>query len=233
MFLKMLRIIGAFLLVTGIGLLAYIVLGSPIHVAAPTQNYGEPICSGDSKCQITASLCSDVTNEVSFSRPKISESDSLVLMVNLINNENRTCTGGVILNAPNFDVSPAQTTRTFELSPGSNTHRVTWILTPKKAGRFPVTVSSGGYREYNTVSEISVTDILGFTPRQAKLLSYLGTFGGAMFTAPWWYEQLIKFRNQGKKAPPRSQNKDEEEIRPGSARKRTKTKSPPEMDSDS
>jgi len=198
MFLRISGIIGAILLVTGIGLFTYIVMASPVRGAAPTHHYGEQ-CGVDVNCQLTAKDCSDVTNEISFSKPTISESDSLALTVYLSNNDNRTCIGGVVLNAPNFDVSPTRTALRLELPPGHNTHSVVWILTPKKAGLFPITVSSGGYTAFNTVSEINVTDILGLTPTQAKLLSYLGTFGGAIFTAPWWYEQLTKRKNKAKK----------------------------------
>jgi len=198
MFLKISGMIGAILLVAGIVLFTYLVMASPVRGAAPTQHYGER-CGVDVKCRLSADDCSDVTNEISFSKPTISESDSLAVTVHLSNNDNRTCTGGVVLNAPNFDVSPARTTLRLELSPGHNTSSAVWILTPKKAGLFPITVSSGGYTAFNTVSEVNVTDILGLTPTQAKILSYVGTFGGAMLTAPWWYEQLTKRRNKTKK----------------------------------
>lgn len=79
----------------------------------------------------------------------------------------------ISLTAPDFEIGNTPV-RAIEVPPGRRTAYVFWILSPKKPGRFKVAIealSEKGFSTQNTVLGIVVTDVLGLSPRQAKMLA--------------------------------------------------------------
>ncbi|MCB8917671.1 MAG: hypothetical protein H6666_07090 [Ardenticatenaceae bacterium] len=142
--------------------------------------------------------CPDLTMSTNLPRRVMSENESQSLTVALSLAGEVTCEVTLTLLAPDFVVSPAQTVQVLSMSPGDSVIQV-WVLQPQRLGTFAVVVSSN--RAVETLG-LTVTNVLGMTAAQARILSAVGTFLGPMLTAPWWYEQWKE-----------RQKKKEEEVR--------------------
>jgi len=145
---------------------------------------------GSSQGVTSAASCQHPLGAVTVARRVISESDSESLSVVLGNDTPGECEISVHLSAPNFDISPTDDSRTVDVPPAQSV-TIVWILSPRKPGSFQVAVTAG---LDSAVIGLTVTNVLGLTPQQAKILSMVATFLGPMLTAPWWYERLKEAR---------------------------------------
>lgn len=139
-----------------------------------------------------------VESTVTLQRRVMAEGDAQALLVALFNTGADSCTVHVTVNAPQFSLSPPETQRPVSLLPQEEVDAA-WILRPYHSGVFDVAVSIGGDAR---VLGITVTNVLGLTPRQAELISLIATFLGPMLTAPWWLERWQAWqRSRAAKAP--------------------------------
>ena len=138
----------------------------------------------------SAPSCQHPLEGVNLVRRVISETDSESLSVVLGNDTPGECEVSVHLSAPNFDISPTADSRTVAVPPAQSV-TIVWILSPRKSGSFQVAVTAG---LDSVVIGLTVTDVLGLTPQQAKILSMVAAFLGPMLTAPWWYERIKEAR---------------------------------------
>ena len=91
-------------------------------------------------------------------------------------------------------------------------------------GHFSIMLKTVGYRTGYTTAEITVTDIFGLTPLQAKLLSYVGMICGPMLTIPWWYEQRQRrLDNEARDDKIEALAKQVKEIKNGGSRSKKRT----------
>lgn len=140
----------------------------------------------------SAASCQHPLKEVILVRRVISENDSESLSVVLGNDTPEACAISVHLSAPNFDISPTDDSRTVDVPPAQSV-TVVWILSPRRSGSFQVAVTAA---LDSAVVGLTVTNVLGLTPQQAKILSMVATFLGPMLTAPWWYERIKERRSK-------------------------------------
>ena len=143
--------------------------------------------------------CVDALEEVILPRRTMSENDSQTITVVLSNHGAEICEQSVAINAPNFEISPAESTQLISIPPGIGTAQTGWVLTPKKQGTFEIVIRIGAEMQ---IVGLSVTNVLGLTPLQAQLLSSAGSVLGPMLTLPWWYERWQK--RQEKQKPKKS-----------------------------
>jgi hypothetical protein len=149
---------------------------------------------------VSAATCQHPLKGVTLARRVISEDDSESLSVLLGNDTPGECEITVRLSAPNFDISPPVDSRTV-IAPPAESVAVVWILSPRKPGSFQVAVTAG---LDSLVIGLTVTNVLGLTPQQAKILSMIAAFLGPMLTAPWWYDRIKEAR--AKKAAQKTQS---------------------------
>ena len=111
----------------------------------------------------------------------MSENESQSLTVALSLAGEVTCEVTLTLLAPDFVVSPAQTVQVLSMSPEFGDSGMG--VAAARLGTFAVVVSSN--RAVETLG-LTVTNVLGMTAAQARILSAVGTFWGRrMLTAPW------------------------------------------------
>jgi hypothetical protein len=192
---KVLAITGIVLFSVGIGL-ALVLLSSAVRAFSLDMG-------GSSQGVTSAASCQHPLEGVSTARRVISESDSESLSVVLGNDTPGECEISVHLSAPNFDISPTDDDRTVNVPPAQSV-TIVWILSPRKSGSFQVAVTAG---LDSAVVGLTVTDVLGLTPQQAKILSMFATFLGPILTAPWWYDRLKEART--KKTAQKAQSAEE------------------------
>ncbi len=133
--------------------------------------------------------------EAQVSKRTMLENESQALTVEIGNLYGEDCKATVNLNAPNFDIAPNENEQTVTF-PGKGNSTVIWILTPKMAGVFEVSIE---VERDSQIIGIGVTNLLGLSPTQAQIISYVGSFFGPMLTAPWWYEKLKERQGKSKK----------------------------------
>ena len=135
----------------------------------------------------------------------MAEDETQALTVLLENGSSEACEVTVELSAPFFSFAPPEPRRTITVTAGAN-GALAWVITPQRTGTYDIVVTIG---EKIFVLGVTVTNILGLTARQARVLSALGTFLGPMLTAPWWVEQWQRWRKE--QAPDRREREEEEE----------------------
>ena len=111
---------------------------------------------------VSGSDCEPLVSVEASSRV-VSETDSFIVVAILRNNEQAECRAEISIEAPAFGIRESRRVRLKALS----TKREPWILTPQKSGQHLVGVSDGII--YRTIG-VRVTDVVGLTPSQAKLL---------------------------------------------------------------
>lgn len=123
--------------------------------------------------------------EVKSPERVMGEDKSQAMLVELTNPMDTECESTVTLRSPGFDMSPNKEEQTIKLAvQGSGSF--SWILTPRKAGVFELSVSDA----FNTrIFGITVTNTFGLTAGQAKIFSFIGGLLGPMLTVPWWIEK--------------------------------------------
>jgi hypothetical protein len=137
---------------------------------------GEPLCA----------WVAEITDRV------MSENETRALMVRADNKTDESCKSMVRLVSPGFSVNPREEEQTLAV-PAGRSGSLAWVLTPNKTGSFEIIVTD----DLTTQSlGLQVTDVLGFTVEQAKLLSWLGSVLGPMCTFPWWVEKWLQRRKR-------------------------------------
>lgn len=129
--------------------------------------------------------CNGLQVAIDLERRVMSVNESQALTVHLTNQGETNCAFLVTLLAPDFTLSPFETSQQVSLEPAATTD-VNWVLAPRAVGDYALVVNVAGQAE---VLGLSVRTILGLTALQAQLLSALGGFLGPMLTLPWWYQQ--------------------------------------------
>jgi len=125
----------------------------------------------------------------------ISEQKSQAIVINIKNTAGSACQSNLTLTAPGFDVSPSSNERSMDLKSKSK-GSLAWILTPRNAGDYEITVSD----MLNTkVTGVTVTNIFGLTSLQAQIASIFGTLFGPMLTIPWWMDKMYFKKKQENK----------------------------------
>ena len=144
-------------------------------------------------------ICDKPLDEVVIKYRIMSENDSQSIVAILSNKSNKACAVFLRILAPNFTVSPLiQDTQlpSMFLNPGEVSHQI-WILTPEKTGTFDISISANNSGK---IIGLTVKNLLGLSPTQTQVLSYIGSAFGPMLTIPWWMEKLqIKNRKKTKK----------------------------------
>ena len=142
----------------------------------------------------SSSSCQYSLSDVQLDRKVISSNESVSLKV-ILNSESR-CTTKVTISTPTFETSPSKKTQEIDFPVGTNVTSLVWILTPKKEGLHVIGIRAG---HTSTAIRISVTNILGLTPKQAQIFSYIGTFFGGPFTFVGLYNLWMKYQNARRK----------------------------------
>jgi hypothetical protein len=170
---KRVAIAGITLFLLGIGLALWLWRGR-VRANELDQGQGRVVVTD---CQIASTI--------TLPRRVMTENESQMLTVTLVNESVVACEVPVLLNAPNFDVAGELASRSVNVEPQSET-AVVWILSPEKAGTFQIAVNVAGEL---AILGITVTDVLGLTALQARLLSIIGSVLGPILTVPWWIER--------------------------------------------
>lgn len=189
---KNLALVGSLIFFFGISLGLYLLGGTVIAVS-----------KDDSGSFVSGEPYLHPLDVARVSERTMKENESQALTVDLVNRSGQEYEVMVKLSAPNFDISPSEQSQTITL-PSQGNASVIWILTPKRAGVFEISISAG---YDNQVIGINVTNLLGLSPVQAQLLSYMGSFFGPMLTAPWWYQKWKERKAKGKKISKSKQKK--------------------------
>jgi hypothetical protein len=106
-------------------------------------------------------------------------------VINLHNKSERDCESNISLRAPGFDISPPKEEQKITIPP-KNSGSLSWIIIPRKTGSYDLIVAD----VLNTkIIGITVTNLFGLSPTQAKAFSILGSLFGPMFTVPWWWDR--------------------------------------------
>jgi hypothetical protein len=129
-----------------------------------------------------------------FETPRVlSTGESKPATLLLFNDGTSVCTVHLTLAAPDFELG-APGTRSLELLPGQRA-TASWILSPKSAGRYTISLST----DYHSVTRgIVVTSVFGFSVSAAGIASIAASFLGPMLTLPWWIERWEKRKQPGK-----------------------------------
>lgn len=126
------------------------------------------------------------TWETTAPEPVMSENTSQAIQIKTANSIDVACETTLSLGAPGFDKSPDKEEQKIVLEKGA-IGSLSWILTPQNTGTYEITVSD----MLNTkIYGITVTNVLGLSPIQAKVLSGVGSLFGPMFTIPWWWDRI-------------------------------------------
>ncbi|MFM7189855.1 MAG: hypothetical protein ACKOX2_03425, partial [Microcystaceae cyanobacterium] len=123
----------------------------------------------------------------------------------------KECKVEIIVSAPAFETAPSQQTKEINVPVGKDTANLVWILTPKQEGLHEIGVQAG--LDVQTKG-LSVTNILGLTPKQAQILGYIGAFFGGPITCGGLWNQWTKYHNEKKKK--------EEELKTQESKKKSK-----------
>jgi len=118
----------------------------------------------------------------------MSDSETQALAV-LLQNPMLNCPYRVLINAPEFTLSPNDPTRA--VTPATQESiKFVWILTPTKLGTFAISVTIDTINGSDTrVVGITVTNSFGFVLWQVQLFSYISTALGPILTVAWWYDK--------------------------------------------
>ena len=178
-------------------------IASGIDKVIPFANAGEPPenCFMDGK--------------VELSKRTISIKETSTVKVNMLNPHFVPCIGEARINAPQFNSSPKEDVQTVKLTPEKQTGEVAWIIQPREMGEQELVVDVG---HHSYTFGIYVTNVMGLSPLQAEVLSYLGFFLGPMLTLPWWYGQ---WQERKKKKEEQEQKEKEERDRNREQKQRT------------
>lgn len=157
--------------------------------------------------------CPELTAVVNLERRVMTENESQALVVNLSLPEGINCAVTVSLLAPNFLISPPETSRVATVPAGSDID-VAWVISPQDVGTYEVVIVVD---ERSETRGITVTNTLGLTATQAQILSIIASFLGPMLTAPWWYERWRERKKEKEEAARRKAKEEEAENtgRPG------------------
>ena len=131
--------------------------------------------------------CPHPLEQVGLNRRTMAEKESQALTVVLGNlDSSADCEVTVSLSAPNFDINPANPDRVVTVPAGEKAATTAWVLSSREAGNYEVVVTAGFDVQ---VMGIRVTNLLGLSAPEAKILSYIGYFLGPMLSLPWWIEK--------------------------------------------
>lgn len=141
-----------------------------------------------------------IIESATLSNPVISEQETTVLTVAVTNpsqsaNETARCSIFFSLEAVSFSISPSEASQSISLSAEENQDAFAWVLSPQKLGTFQLLVRSNGQ---NKIVGLRVTNVLGLSPSQAKVLSIIGAFFGPTFTFPFLLDIYQKQREKKK-----------------------------------
>jgi hypothetical protein len=172
---KLLALIGGILFVLTIGVALWL-LAREEQAGRLDNLTGRPVVSDPA--------CRELSFTATLAKRVMTEDESQALIVILTNQGDQVCRARVTLSAPDFAVGPAPTNPLVSAPPGEE--EVVWILSPHRAGTFQVAVT---VNQASTILGVTVTNILGLTVWQARVLAALGYVLGPMLTVPWWYEK--------------------------------------------
>jgi hypothetical protein len=144
----------------------------------------------------SAGPCRHPLLDVQLAREVIASKESVSLKVILSNDSGKECEAEVTVNAPAFETAPSQQTKKINVPAGKNVANLVWILTPKQEGLHEIGVQAG--LDIQTRG-LSITNILGLTPKQAQILSYIGAFFGGPITCGGLWNQWMKYQSEKKK----------------------------------
>ncbi len=133
--------------------------------------------------------CPIIKLNAQLSTRVMSESDTQVLTVTVLNYCPSPQSVTVDLNAPEFSFSPSESDRTIS-AVGSNTTSIDWILIPNKLGTFAIAVSLDGGD--TVILGVTVVNVFGLPLGLAQLLSSITTALGSFFaplTFVWGYDK--------------------------------------------
>jgi len=137
--------------------------------------------------ELNLPYCPGLDHKISLPSRVMKETETSLLVVDLKNeNEYESCPVVITLQNSSFEMSPTDDTRRLSLGP-SEARSINWILTPKKTGKFDITVfvNRDGLK-----MNITVTNVVGLTAFEAYFLTGLGLILGSMLTIPYWVEKL-------------------------------------------
>jgi hypothetical protein len=161
--------------------------------------------------------CSHPLSGVQLDRTVIAIKESVSLKVILSNDTSAECKAEVTVSAPKFEIIPSQQTKEINVPVGKDTANLVWVLTPKEEGLQAIGVQAGLDVE---TRGLSITNILGLTPKQAQIFSYVGTFFGGPITFAGLWSQWTKYQSERKKR--KEEEEEEEELKAQESQKKSK-----------
>jgi hypothetical protein len=182
MLTRVLGAIGLALLVVGVVLAAAMAVNAAQVAGLDKFNVQQGMVLGEPPCAWQA----DVSDRV------MSENETRVVQVLMRTAMPETCRSEVRLSAPGFVHAPRNETQVLAV-PAGRTGSIAWALTPNKTGNFDILLADDLTTQ--TIG-LRVTDVLGLSAGQAKVLSTIGSILGPMCTAPWWIDKWLQRRNK-------------------------------------
>lgn len=201
---RIIFIFGVIMLLSGV-LYGYFVLATSRQASLADSSSIESGAGGGGQKPLCKKETFELTEIVPSDRV-MSETDTIAITAVLSNKSDKECDVVLSLTVPNFEVDPAERSLVV-LRPGMRTESFVWLLTPQKQGSFQarITAEVDGLVRVNHIVGLAVTNILGLSPRSAKIASILGTFlGGSSFTLPTligWYKSWQQTRAKRSQKP--------------------------------
>ncbi len=134
----------------------------------------------------------------------ISETDTGVIHLTLSNKGSENCDTILSLSAPGFEIDPKDPTLVV-VPPGVKSVTFVWLVLPQKLGRFALRMNMelNGQIKVENVIGMTVTNILGLTVSQAKILALISTFAGPSLTLPAIAGMVMQWSKRRKRASAR------------------------------
>lgn len=181
----LLGVLGAVLFAAGIVFAGAILVNTAGAAARDTSDINHGMVIGDPPCDWKASISDRV----------MSENETRALVINTTNQFDEPCRSQIRIAAPGFLITPRSEEQTLAVPP-KRSGAVAWVLSPGKTGTFDVVVSDS----LSTYAlGVRVTDVLGLSAVQARIVSVIASVLGPMCTFPWWFDKWLQRRRRAER----------------------------------
>lgn len=177
---------GVIVCVAGLAMGGAVLVTAAGASARDTSEVNHGMVIGDPPCTWVAVIAERV----------MSENETRALVVEARNQTPDDCKSVVRIAAPSFLISPRSEEQTLAV-PAGRTGSVAWVLSPSKTGTFDIVVSD----VLSTYAlGLRVTDVLGMSAGQARVVSIIASVFGPMCTFPWWIDKWLQRRKRDNRA---------------------------------
>lgn len=216
----LLAIVGIILLVVGIGynlfytrsrsiaktLDRFIEPGLPFPTFfSSTERLPQPLALPPVEEAVPDCLANDIDASIEVDKRFLSKHETVLLTVTVSRknpaeseNESSEPTVGICRTSINLRSGKFETQwgnrQSVQIAPGEG-ETLIWQLFPQEIGSSKIIVEGDAVGQ--SIKELKVNNLLGFTATQARAISIAGGIFGTLLTSPWLYDFLQKNRQKG------------------------------------